>query len=316
MHPTRSLAAGIDTALDLAILPGFSAIGYAVRRRLPTWPADPSPAALTGRHIAVTGATSGLGEATARQLSGLGAHTHLIVRDRAKAERVAAALPGESNIWIADLSDLDSVRACADEIASAAVPLAGLVHNAGALPARRTESAQGHELTMALHVLGPVLLTDLLLPGLAENQGRVVFVTSGGMYAQRLPVRNPDYTRGEYTGTAAYARSKRTQVELLPLLAERWAPARVYAMHPGWADTPGVTDSLPTFAKVMAPILRDPAAGADTTTWLLATEPAPPSGGLWMDRVERPTAYLGRHAATDEARIRMWEWVAEQTGLR
>ena len=71
---------------------------------------------------------------------------------------------------------------------AAAPPLAGLVHNAGALPSERTESAQGHEITMALHVLGPVLLTELLQPLLAEQRARVVFVTSGGMYAQPLPV--------------------------------------------------------------------------------------------------------------------------------
>lgn len=314
MTLAHSVSAAIDTALDRTVVPGFSSIGYAVRRRLPTWPADPSPGALADRHIAVTGATSGLGEATARQASALGAHTHLIVRDRTKAEGVAARLPGESSIWICDVSDLDSVRACAAEIAAADVPLAGLVHNAGALPATRTESPQGHELTMALHVLGPVLLTELLQPTFAED-ARIVFVTSGGMYTQRLPVGNPDYERGEYKGTAAYARSKRTQVELLSILQRRWSPAQVYATHPGWADTPGVTDSLPKFNTVMGPILRDADSGTDTTTWLLATDPAPAGGGLWMDRRERPTAYLGRNGANEDERHRMWGWVAEQAGL-
>ncbi|KAB7745689.1 SDR family NAD(P)-dependent oxidoreductase [Nostocoides sp. F2B08] len=315
MTVLQSLSSALDTALDRTVVPGFSTIGYAVRRRLPTWPADPAQDALRGRHIAVTGATSGLGHATVRQLSGLGAHTHLVVRSRPKAEEVAAELPGPSTIWDCDLSDLDSVRRFAREITAAAPPLAGLVHNAGALPATRTESAQGHELTMALHVLGPVLMTELLQPLLAAQQARVVFVTSGGMYAQGLPVRNPDYERGTYTGTNAYARSKRTQVELLPILAERWAPVRVYAMHPGWAETPGVTEQLPTFDKVMGPILRDADGGADTTTWLLASETAPAPGGLWMDRRERPTAYLGRNAPTEDERTRMWEWVVEATGL-
>jgi NAD(P)-dependent dehydrogenase (short-subunit alcohol dehydrogenase family) len=315
MSVLQSVASALDTALDRTVVPGFSSIGYAVRRRLPTWPTDPAPDALRGRHVAVTGATSGLGHATARQLSGLGAHTHLIVRDRDKAGQVAADLPGPTTIWECDLSDLDSVRRCCGEIAAAAPPLTGLVHNAGALPATRTESAQGHELTMALHVLGPVLMTELLQPVLAAQQARVVFVTSGGMYAQGLPARNPDYERGTYTGTTAYARSKRTQVELMPILARRWAPVRVYVMHPGWAETPGVTQQLPTFDKVMRPILRDADAGADTTTWLLASEPAPADGGLWMDRRQRPTAYLGRNAPTEDERQRMWEWVAEATGL-
>ena len=168
---------------------------------------------------------------------------------------------------------------------------------------------------MAVHVLGPVLLTELLQPLLAAQRARVVFVTSGGMYAQPLPVRDPGYTRGEYSGTIAYARSKRTQVELLGILGERWAPLRLSAMHPGWAETPGVTQSLPTFDRVMGPILRDVDAGADTTTWLLASEPAPPSGGLWMDRRERPTAFLGRFAPTEDERGAMWQWVAGAAGV-
>lgn len=315
MVTLRSLSSAVDTALDRTVVPGFSTIGHAVRRRLPTWPADPAPDALEGAHMAITGATSGLGHATARQLSELGAHTHLIVRNRDKAEEVTADLPGPSTIWLCDLSDLDSVRRCAGEIAAAAPPLAGLVHNAGALPPKRSESPQGREMTMAIHVLGPVLMTELLQPLLAAQRARVVFVTSGGMYAQPLPVRDPDYERGRYSGSAAYARSKRTQVELLAILGARWAPLQLSAMHPGWAETPGVTQQLPTFDRIMGPILRDVDAGADTTTWLLASEPAPPDGGLWMDRRERPTSFLGRNAPTEEQRQRMWEWVAEAAGL-
>lgn len=88
----NSLSVVLDTALDRTVVPGFSAIGYAVRRRLPTWPPDPVPRALAGAHVAVTGATSGLGHATARQLGALGAHVHLIVRDAERAEEVAAGL--------------------------------------------------------------------------------------------------------------------------------------------------------------------------------------------------------------------------------
>ena len=314
MKPLTRASRLLDTALDRAVVPGYTTVGYAVRSRLPSWPADPPANSLQGKHIAVTGATSGLGEATADQLSALGAHVHLIVRSPDKAHPIAADLPHESTVWKCDIGDLDSVRDTAAELRSAGVEFDGIVHNAGALPAKRTESAQGHELTMAIHVLGPVLLTELLRPALADD-ARIVLVTSGGMYTAPLPTRDPDYVRGEYQGTTAYARSKRTQVELLPILAQRWAPARVYAMHPGWASTPGVTDSLPGFNKVMGPLLRDTDTGADTTTWLIATQPAPADGGLWMDRRERPTAFFGRHDPSAEERIRMWEWVAEAIDL-
>ena len=65
----------------------------------------------------------------------------------------------------------------------------------------------------------------------------------------------------------------------------------------------------------MGPVLRDVDAGADTTTWLLASEPAPPDGGLWMDRRERSTAFLGLFAPSEEDRRLMWQWVAQVTGV-
>ena len=114
---------------------------------------------------------------------------------------------------------------------------------------------------MSLHVLGPLLMTELLRPSLRGHDARVVFVTSGGMYGQRLRADDPEFTTGEYSGTTAYARSKRAQVELLPVLADRWSGdgIGVHAMHPGWADTPGVVDSLPRFHKLTGPLLRDAA---------------------------------------------------------
>lgn len=116
--------------------------------------------------------------------------------------------------------NLDDVRRCATELAVGLDRLDVMVHNAGAMPAMRTESAQGHELSMSLHLLGPVLLTELLAPVLTDD-ARVLFVTSGGMYGQELPADDPEYVVGDYSPTTAYARSKRAQIELLPVLQQR-----------------------------------------------------------------------------------------------
>ncbi|MGZ5405935.1 MAG: dehydrogenase, partial [Nocardioides sp.] len=144
---------------------------------------------------------------------------------------------------------------------------------------------------------------------------RVVFVTSGGMYSQALRADDPEYLDGDYSPTTAYARSKRAQVELLPVLQQRWPSTRVYATHPGWADTPGVKQSLPTFRAVMRPVLRDADGGAETTVWLAAVQPPPPGGGLWHDRAERPTHVLPRSRTGPGATTEMWSWVQDQAGL-
>ncbi len=322
MTSLLALARGVDTLLDRSVVLGFSRIGPAVRRHLPTWPEDPAPGSMAGRTVAVTGATSGLGLATAQGYAELGAAVRLVVRDVEKGARVKAdieaSVPGaEISVDRCDVSDLDDVRRFVAELDLDRLDV--LVHNAGAMPATRTESAQGHELTMSLHVLGPVLMTELLRPVLrrAADGAQVIMVTSGGMYGQRLRADDPEYLSGEYTGTNAYARSKRAQIELLPVLAQRWGPdgVGVHATHPGWADTPGIAGSLPLFHKLTGPFLRDAAGGAETTVWIGATAVPTPSGQLWHDRRARPTHMLRRTRTGPDERTELWGWVTDRTSL-
>jgi NAD(P)-dependent dehydrogenase (short-subunit alcohol dehydrogenase family) len=137
------------------------------------------------------------------------------------------------------------------------------------------------------------------------------------MYTQPLPNSDPEYLSDPYKPATAYARSKRTQVALLPVLASRWGSSGVdvHATHPGWADTPGVVESLPTFRKLTSPVLRDAEQGADTTVWLTAAEPAPRTGQLWHDRRPRPVHVLRKTRESDEQRLAMWEWVRQAAGL-
>jgi NAD(P)-dependent dehydrogenase (short-subunit alcohol dehydrogenase family) len=317
MGSSHRLASGIDSLLDRTVAPGFSKVGSLVRRRLPTWPGDPAPDALAGRTALVTGASSGLGTATAEGLARLGARVVLVVRNADKGAETARELerrvPGaQVAVATCDGSDLDDVRRFAGALDVDQVDV--LVHNAGAMPTERTESAQGHEQTMALHVLGPVLMTDLLRDRMTD--ARVVMVTSGGMYGQKLRPDDPEYVQGDYSPTTAYARSKRAQVELLPVLLRRWARdgIRVDATHPGWADTPGLETSLPAFRRLTGPFLRDADDGADTTVWLAGADPDE-TGRLWHDRRPRPTHLLPSTRTGDAERELMWEWVVNQTGL-
>ena len=302
----------VDLLLDRAIVPGYSRIGYLVRRR--GWTPLPDHA-LDGRRILVTGGTSGLGLATVEECVRLGATVHLLGRDRQRGESAARGVRrrvpnADVVVEECDLGSLADVATFARDLASRVPTLHGLVHNAGLMTQRREESREGHELTLAVHVLGPHLLTSLLRSSLAED-ARVVFVASGGMYAQSLAVDDPEYRQGEFSGVDAYARAKRMQV----VLASRWAEeladtgVAVHAMHPGWADTPGVQSSLPRFRMLTRPILRTSQEGADTVVWLLV-EPRldPATGGFWMDRATRPTHYLGRHRESESQRRRFWDF--------
>ena len=125
---------------------------------------------------------------------------------------------------------------------------------------------------------------------------------------------------GEYKGVRAYARTKRMQVVLAEQLAadlDRPGDAVVHSMHPGWAATPGVTDSLPGFDKVAGPILRSPEQGADTIVWLAAAaEPGRSTGKFWHDRRVRRTHYLPWQHDDPEIRHRLWRECVRRTGTQ
>jgi hypothetical protein len=87
-------------------------------------------------------------------------------------------------------------------------------------------------------------------------------------------------------------------------------------MHPGWADTPGITESMPRFAKVVRPVLRTAEQGADTIVWLTASPEATASTGrFWSDRRPRPTYYLPGRADDPAARRKAWAYVCDAAGV-
>jgi dehydrogenase/reductase SDR family protein 12 len=265
----------------------YGKLGYYARRRW--W--GPLPR-LDGRVVLVTGAKAGLGRAIADGLARLGAEVHVAVRGDADLPFAVHRL---------DVSVLGEVRAFA---AAWEGPLHAIVHNAGVMPAERAETSEGHELTLATHVLGPHLLTKLL------SAERSIWVSSGGMYAQRLVTDDLESLKAEYRGVTAYARTKRMQV----VLAGEWARrgAQASSGHPGWVDTPGISASLPLFRTLTRPILRTPEQGADTFVWLAGADV--PAGRFWHDREPRPEHFLGRHRETAEERRIFWNAVEGLSG--
>jgi NAD(P)-dependent dehydrogenase (short-subunit alcohol dehydrogenase family) len=316
----------VDAALELSVVGSFSNIGFEVRRRLYRW-GDPRRDALRGQTVVITGPTSGLGRAASEAMADLGARLVLVGRDRGRLEAVAADLAargGEQRVVtvVADMSSLGSVASAAAAIRGTETRIDVLIDNAGAINAERIETEDGLEATFATMVVGPFRLVAELLPLLrAAGPGRVIAVTSGGMYAQRLDLDDLGYERGRFDGTRAYARAKRAQVVLVREWARRLGPVdrggiAVNATHPGWAATPGLAASLPTFAEVMGPILRTPAGGIDTLVWLATGEEGARNGGrLYHDRRPRPfdRAPMTRLSAAD--RHKLWDLVVGAAAL-
>ncbi len=184
-----------------------------------------------------------------------------------------------------------------------------LVNNAGALVHEYRTSPQGFEETYAVHVLSSFLLTGLAVD-VMPAEGRVLTVTSGGMYSQSLRADMQERPEG-FDGVRAYAKAKRAQVALTQQWARRLPDGPMFAvMHPGWADTPGVRTSLPTFRRVTGPILRTPSQGADTLVWLAGADV--PSGRLWLDRRERSVLRVPRTQHDPEVAAELFDVVAAQ----
>lgn len=247
---------------------------------------------LSGLSVAITGANSGIGLAATQALTAMGATVWMLCRDPARAEAARASVRGDARVARLDVSDLDSVRALA-------IPRPDvLVHNAGALLDRR-ELVGGLERTVATHVVGPWLLGHRL------GAPTTIWVSSGGMYTQKLDVDATFDPPEPFDGVVAYARCKRAQVVIARRLGQ-------HVMHPGWADSPGVERSLPGFHRLTKGVLRSPEEGADTIVWLAARRPAEP--GFWFDRAPAPEHRLPWTRGRPEEEERLLARLRELTG--
>jgi NAD(P)-dependent dehydrogenase (short-subunit alcohol dehydrogenase family) len=247
----------------------------------------------------------------------------MLVRDRERGERARAEIAdragaGELVLELCDVSSLGAVREFAAGFAAEHPELHALVNNAGVMLPERTRTEEGFELAFATNVLGPFLLTNLLIPTLRRGApSRIVNVSSGGMYSQRLRVDDLQLEDRDYEPSAFYAHTKRCEVVLTELWAARLrgSGVTVHSMHPGWADTPGVRESLPRFRRLMRPLLRDAGQGADTIVWLAtAPEPGSTSGLFWHDREPRRLHRVPWTKETPADRQRLWDECARLTG--
>lgn len=279
---------------------------------------------IDGQVVVVTGATGGLGLAAAQALARLGASVIITGRD---ADRLAVARraiadfagiePDTIRAYQADMLSLTQVRDLADRLRRDLPSIDALINNAGALFAERAPTEDDIERSMAVNLVSPFVLTEALAPSLRQGGGRVVNVSSGGMYTQGLALDDMNFAAAGFDGAKAYARAKRGLVALTEHWAQSpaFAEVDVHAMHPGWAATPGVAKSLPTFNRRLQGRLRDARMGADTMVWL-ASSPlvAGRSGEFWFDRQPRPKAILPGTAVTLPQRDQLVAWLQQVTG--
>lgn len=314
-RPSRGqvrLGRALSRIVDPFIVSSFDRTGFRIHSL--SFDADDLDVDLSGRRCLVTGANSGIGYETALAMADLGADVVLLCRNEERGVEALERIREKTgsarvSLEIVDMSHMESVRAAADRLTAGPIDI--LVHNAGVLPDERIQTRDGLELTFATHVVGPFLLTRLLGESLEKSRdGRVIWVSSGGMYTRRLNVEDPNWTNREYDGVLAYAETKRAQV----ILAELWAEAMrgksvvVNSMHPGWADTPAVQGSLPRFHRLTRQILRTPAEGADTVIWLAASRAARRSSGrFFFDRSERSTHLIPITKESEAARRALWD---------
>jgi NAD(P)-dependent dehydrogenase (short-subunit alcohol dehydrogenase family) len=244
-------------------------------------------------------------------LAELGAYVVGIGRNQKALDDLQEFLGNRGETWRFDLADLRDTQAFATRL-SDLDRLDVVLSNAGALLNNFTVSPQNVEVTLAVHLLSPYLLTTSLASRLTAEHARFIFMTSGGMYTQPFSLKKLEAIPDHYKGSVAYARVKRGQVVLTGALQHREPSdgASFYAVHPGWTATPGVSESLPLFNTLTRPLLRTPKQGVDGALWLASHEPTPVGGGLWLDREERPV-YRGKKTVSkdpllDETELLRW----------
>jgi NAD(P)-dependent dehydrogenase (short-subunit alcohol dehydrogenase family) len=280
---------------------------------------------LAGRVAVVTGASAGIGFATAGALAGRGAHVVLAVRDEARGAAAAARIAGSTEVVRLDLADLMSVRRAAAEVTGRHPRIDLLVNNAAAWSPMRVETRDGFELQFGVNHLGHFALTGLLLDRLLDAPGsRVVTVSSVSHRGGRLDLA--DLPMRDYRHGAAYARSKLANLlfafELHRRLTAAGAATASLAAHPGGVWTGLFRGANPRlFVNTIGWLMTQ---SADRGAWPIlraGTDPAARGGEYYGPRglgelKGSPKPVQATAAANDESMAgRLWDESQRLTGV-
>jgi retinol dehydrogenase 14 len=278
---------------------------------------------MSGRTVLVTGATAGIGKATALGLATMGAHLAITGRDAGRTEEAAREIRvaggGQVDVFVADLSAQAEVRRLADQILQTLSRVDVLINNVGGYWNTRHPTADGLERTFAVNHLAPFLLTNMLLDRLQQSApARVVTVSSNAHAQGRIDFDDLQGNR-VYSGARAYNQSKLASVLFTYELAKRLQRTSVTAnaLHPGVVNTSFGAEDPATVQRVFIPFLRrfmkTPAQGAATSIYLAsAPDLEHVTGSYFADSKTKPSSKLSHDRA---AAARLWQISADLVGL-
>jgi NAD(P)-dependent dehydrogenase (short-subunit alcohol dehydrogenase family) len=279
---------------------------------------------MAGKVVLVTGATGGIGKATAIGLAKMGARVGITGRDLIRAEQAAADIRTASgnpavDVFAADMSSQAEVRRLAGAVLDAYPRLDVLVNNVGGFWAHRHPTADGLEHTFALNHLAPFLLTNLLLDRLkASAPARVVTVSSGAQAAGRIDFDDLQGAR-TYSGQRAYSQSKLANILFTNELARRLQSTGVTAnsVHPGVVRTNFGSEDQAGFFRIISPLVRPflktPTQGAWTPIYLASSPDVEGITGQFFANRKPKTA--NRAARDVDVTARLWRVSTDLVGL-
>ena len=282
---------------------------------------------LGGRLVVITGATSGIGYATARKYASHGADLFLINRNAGKSRALCAELEAHFGVQcrdaVADLSRLADIHRVGRQLATLDTPIDVLIHNAGAYVNRRHQTVDGLEMVFVVNYLSSFILNYLLRDKLASQpRARILMVNSEGhrFAAWGLRLDDLNWVKRRYSGMGSYGSAKTAQLLSMIIFSDHFAGTGVTinAMHPGAVRTDAGKENGPIYQWVKSKVLernyRSPALSAEALYYLGASDQVGGTSGRFFSlTTEENPAPPALDRKTAEA---LWEISLDLGNLR
>ena len=273
-----------------------------------------NPAAFAGKHFLVTGGTRGIGAAVTSSLVEMGANVTVTARTSKDYDSRFANEPNVSFVAL-DLGNFAQIMSARFSYFD------GVVLNAGGMPETLAVIDGEFDTIFGSQVVGHYLLMRRLMKERRiKPRSPVHWVSSGGMYTQKLDTKDLAWQQRPYDKVKSYANAKRAQVVLNGMLAQRMKEYSFSCSHPGWVGTAALAEALPGFTSRLKNRLRSEEQGADTILWCLEQGHKLKSGLFWFDRKARNTTPFYWTKEREADRLELWNmletrWMNSQSSV-